>query len=362
MIGHDRLTRREALAAIAVPAAMLALPGRVARAQDAAPQPDPVAPPATTPPATTSTTPPSTQAPLDVDRSSYPAFVADESISGTVRCVGSSSVGLVLNAMRPGFREEQPLISIEVVSSGSGTGPKALASGECDLAPMSRAMRPAEIAEIEKARKGTVDFIDLAIDAIAIGVHMRNPLRTITLRDLDRVLGRERRRGGAPALKWSDIGVRDGVLDDRTITLFGMGAGSGSNGLVQEIVLQGGPFRTVVNEEPVSSSVIQAVATDPESIGYCSVVFESARVRTLALEALDGSGFVAPTEEAIRSGRYPLARALRLYFVRESMERKPAVRKLLQFVVSQDGQEIVGLGGQKTVSPATARTCFAKVQ
>jgi phosphate transport system substrate-binding protein len=350
MNGNDGLSRRAALVAIAAPAAMIALSGRVARAQEAAPP--------TTPPAT----PPTTPDPLDVDRTPYPAFVADESITGTVRCVGSSSVGLVLNAMRPGFREDQPSITIEVVSSGSGTAPKALASGEADIAPMSRAMRPSEIAEIEKARKGTVDFVDLAIDAIAIGVHTRNPLRTITLKDLDRVFGRERRRGGAPALKWSDIGVRDGVLDDRTITLFGMGSGSGSNGLVQEVVLQGGPFRTVVNSEPVSSSVIQAIATDPESMGYCSVVFESARVRQLSVEALDGSGFVAPTEEAIRSGRYPLARALRLYFVRESLERKPAIRKLLQFAVSQDGQEIVGLGGQKTLSPAAARACFAKVQ
>ena len=344
----DSITRRRALAAIAVPAAMLALPLRGARAQDAAAPavpPDPAAVPR-----------------VDVDGTPYPAFVADASIEGTVRCVGSSSVGLVLNAMRTGFRGDQPSISIEVVSSGSGTGPKALASGEADIAPMSRAMKPSEIEEVERARKGKVDFVDLAVDAIAIGVHVRNPLTRISLRDLDRVFGRERRRGGAPALKWSDIGVRDGVLDDRTITLFGMGAGSGSNGIVQEVVLQGGPFRTAVNEEPVSSSVVQAIATDPESIGYCSVVFDSVRVRQLAIEALDGSGFIAPTEEAIRSGRYPLARPLRLYFVRESLAARPAVRKLLQFVVSQDGQEIVGRGGQKTLSPAAAREGFAKVQ
>lgn len=43
----------------------------------------------------------------DVDASPYPRFVEDETIKGTVKCVGSSSVGLILNAVRPGFREAQ---------------------------------------------------------------------------------------------------------------------------------------------------------------------------------------------------------------------------------------------------------------
>ena len=158
------------------------------------------------------------------------------------------------------------------------------------------------------------------------------------------------------------MGVRDPLIADRTITLFGMGAGTGSSGIVQETVLQGGAFRTSVNEEPVSSSVMQAIATDPTAIGYCSVLFDSVRVRKLEIESVDGGGFIAPTDEAIRSGRYPLSRALRLYFVRESLPKSPAARKLLQFLVSQDGQEIVEDLGQKTLAPKDAHAMFAKVK
>jgi phosphate transport system substrate-binding protein len=162
-------------------------------------------------------------------------------------------------------------------------------------------------------------------------------------------------------VKWSEIGVAGSPISERTMTLFGMGPSSGSYGLVQDVVLQGGPFRTSVNEELVSSSVVQAVATDPQAIGYCSVIFDSARVRKLEIDALDGSGFVGPTDEAVRSGRYPLSRALRLYFVREELAKSPAARKFLQFVVSQDGQEIIDDLGQKMLAPKDARTMSAKV-
>ncbi|MEY5061472.1 MAG: hypothetical protein RIS45_1393 [Planctomycetota bacterium] len=330
--------RRDAMHLLATPLLFGAL-SRIAFAQDAPPLPR-----------------------ADVDATPYPSFIEDPALSGTVRCVGSSSVGLLLNAIRPGFRESQERIEIEVVSSGSANGPRALAAGECALAPMSRPMSRPEIEQIEKARKGTIDWIDIAIDAIAVCVNVKNPLTRISLKNLDRVFGRERKRGGAPAVKWADVGVGGSPLAERTITLFGMGASSGSHGLVQDVILQGGAFRTSVNEELVSSSVVQAIATDPQAIGYCSVIFESSRVRRLEIEALDGSGFAAPTDEGIRSGRYPLARALRLYYVREDLAKSPFVRKFLQFIVSQDGQEIIEDLGQKPLASKDARAMFDKVQ
>lgn len=330
--------RRDAMQMLAIPLAvpfMLGALSRIASAQDAPP--------------------------VDVDATPYPSFSEDRALRGTIRCVGSSAVGILLNAVRPGFRESQPDIDIEVISSGSGSGPKSLAAGESLLATMSRPMTAAELELVAKSRKGTVDWIDIAVDAIAVCVNVKNPLTRITLKDLDRAFGRERRRGGAPAVKWSEIGVAGASVSDRTITLFGMGPGSGSHGLVQDVVLQGGPFRTSVNEEPVSSSVVQAVATDPQALGYCSVIFDSTRVRKLEIEALDGSGFVGPTDDAVRSGRYPLSRALRIYFVREELAKSPAARKLLQFIVSQDGQEIIDDLGQKMLAPKDARAMSAKV-
>lgn len=300
---------------------------------------------------------------IDPEASPYPTFIADPAARGALRCVGSSAVALLLNAIRSDFRESQPEIELEVVSSGSGSAPKALAAGESDLAPMSRAMRESEIAAIEKARAAPVRFIDIALDAIAISVNRLNPIERLTLKDLDRVFGRERRRGGGPAVIWGDVGVRAKDFSSRSIVLFGMGSGTGSNGIVQESILLGGAFRTSVNEEPVSSSVVQGVATEPGAIGYCSAYFTSgrarpARVRELEIESEPGGVFVAPTDEAIRSGRYPLARALRIYFVDDPKRPAAARRQLLRFLVSEDGQTLIGELGQRTLAPEAAHRFF----
>ena len=300
---------------------------------------------------------------VDIDSSPYPSFVPDPTIKGTVRCVGSSAVGLILNAMRSDFAQVEPDIELEVISSGSGEAPKILARGESDLAPMSRAMKPDEIAMVEKARGCKVEYVDVAIDAIAICVNRQNPITQLSMKDLDRTFGRERRLGGAPAADWGDLGIADERWADQKILLFGMGPKTGSHGIVQEMVLKGGAFRTSINEEPVASSVVQAIATNANAIGYCSAYFveRAPRARALLLEATDGSGFVAPSDEAIRSGRYPLSRTLRIYFVRDPNRPNPAAMQFLRFLVSDDGQWVIGELGQRKISPEQANAAFKRL-
>jgi len=302
----------------------------------------------------------------------YPVFPVQPGLAGTVTCEGSSAVGLVLNAMVGDFREAQPEISLEITSAGSGAAVRALAEARCDLAPMSRPMTAEERERVEKARGLPVRWIDLAVDAIAICVNVDNPVERIGMQDLDRIFGRERKRGGTQVSRWADIGV-GGDFGQLPIVAVGMGPDSGSSGLVRDIVLKGGSFRTTVLEEPVSSGVVQAIAADPAAIGYCSVFFAAgraarpdertrpSRIRMLSLEAADGSGFVAPDDEAIRSGRYPLARSLRIYFVDDPARPNAAARQLLRFLVSEDGQEILGQLGQKTLSPAQAQEMFRRI-
>lgn len=312
--------------------------------------------------------PPEPTAPPEVDASPYPTFMEDPGLAGTIRSVGSSSVGLVLNSVRPLFREEQPEVELKVVSSGSSDAPKALASGESDIAPMSRFMTADEIAAIEAQRGRRVLHVDIAIDAIAFIVNRVNPTTRVSLRDLDRMYGRDRKRGGTPITRWGEAGVLDaeGRPSARPVVLHGMSPKTGSNGIVRETVLQGGSFRTSVNEEPVSSSIVQAIATDPWAIGYCSAyftseVFKVERIRVLEVESLDGREYLKPTDESVRSDRYPLSRRLRIYFVDDLATRNPAAAQLLRFLLSDDGQEFVRDLGQRALSPAQAHAEFAKL-
>jgi len=108
--------------------------------------------------------------------------------------------------------------------------------------------------------------------------------------------------------------------------------------------------------------VVQAIATDEAAIGYYSEAFDSVRVRELAVEAVDGSGYHLPEERHIRAGRYPLSRAMRIYFVREAVAASPAARKVLEFALSEDGQEIVRRLHMIQVGADAAQAAFARVR
>jgi len=347
------MSRRDAIALLGVP---LVLAGCVMKTipNPAAPPPDPAPEP-------------------HADAiGAYPIFQPQPGLTGTVVCEGSSAVGLILNAMLADLREAQPGITLEIVSAGSGAAARALAEGRCDLAPMSRPMTAEERERVEKSRGIPVRSIDIALDAIAICVNVDNPLERIGMQDLDRILGRERKHGGPPVTRWADVGVA-GPIGELPIVAVGMGPDSGSNGLVRDVVLKGGSFRTAVIEEPVASAVMQSIAADRAAIGYCSVFFAAgratrpdvpirpSRTRVLALEAADGSGFVLPDDESIRSGRYPLARSMRIYFAFDPARPNAAARQLMRFLVSEDGQEILGHLGQKTLSPAQAHEMFRRI-
>lgn len=347
------MSRRDAIALLGVP---LVLAGCVVKT---------IPTPASPPPA------PAPEAHADPN-GAYPVFQPQPGLTGTVVCEGSSAVGLILNAMLADLREAQPGITLEIVSAGSGAAVRALAEGRCDLAPMSRPMTAEERDKVEKARGLPVRSIDIALDAIAICVNVDNPLERIGMQDLDRILGRERKQGGPPVNRWADVGVA-GPFGELPIVAVGMGPDSGSHGLVRDVILKGGSFRAAVIEEPVASAVIQSIAADRAAIGYCSVFFAAgratrpdvpvrpSRTRMLALEAADGSGFVFPDDESIRSGRYPLARSMRIYFVDDPARPNAAARQLLRFLVSEDGQEILGQLGQKTLSPAQAQEMFRRI-
>jgi phosphate transport system substrate-binding protein len=80
---------------------------------------------------------------------------------------------------------------------------------------------------------------------------------------------------------------------------------------------------------------------EPGAIGYASVYFRTARTRMLPLRGARGEA-VAPTEEAIASGDYPLARPLFFYF---NPGAPQTTRDFLSFVQSEEGRHVVKSSG-----------------
>src|SRR5262245_58196234 len=79
-----------------------------------------------------------------------PEYKPTVGVSGSIKSVGSDTMGNLMTLWGEGFRKSYPGVKIEVESKGSNTAPPALIEGTATFGPMSRPMKPSEIDDFEK--------------------------------------------------------------------------------------------------------------------------------------------------------------------------------------------------------------------
>ena len=268
---------------------------------------------------------------------------------------GSETMEDLMTAWAAAFAKEQPGIELQVEARGSATGYVALVEGRSQLAPMSRAMTRQELDLFEERRGHRPVPIRVAYDAVAVCVHRENPLRGLTLAQLDGIFSADQECGGGPIREWGTLIY--GPLARRPIRPVGREQFSGTHDYFRDRVLCGGHFRGDVREERDSESVIRAVASDPTAIGYAGADYGASGVHTVALALNDEGPYVLPILEVadqdhhktyanVVSGRYPLSRPFYIYIDKQPGERLPDhVDAFMQMVLSPGGQEIVARVG-----------------
>ena len=172
------------------------------------------------------------------------------------------------------------------------TAPPALTEGTASIGPMSRKMKDAELQAFEQRFGYPPTAVPVAIDALAIFVNKDNPLRQLTLEQVDAIFSSTRLCGGPRELKtWGDLGLT-GDWAKRPIQRFGRNSVSGTYGYFKEAALCRGDFRANVNEQPGSASVVQAISQSLGGIGYSGIGYQTASVHTLALARQGTTDFV----------------------------------------------------------------------
>ena len=277
-----------------------------------------------------------------------------DGISGNLSSTGSDTLANLMTLWTEAFRREYPSVNIQVQAAGSSTAPPALTEGTADFGPMSRAMKDKEIESFEARHGYKPTAIRVAIDALAVYVHKDNPLNELSVAQVDAVFSVNRRCGGAADLTvWGDLQL-PGSWANRSIQLYGRNSVSGTYGYFKQAALCSGDFKNSVNEQPGSASVVQAVASSLNGIGYSGIGYITAGVKTLAV-SVDGGGPVMANATTARDGSYPLARFLYVYVnKRPGTPLPPLQREFLRLVLSRAGQEIVGKDGYIPISAYTA--------
>ncbi|RMG41604.1 MAG: phosphate ABC transporter substrate-binding protein [Candidatus Dadabacteria bacterium] len=283
-------------------------------------------------------------------------------VSGNINSIGSDTLNNLMTLWAEKFNKLYPQVKIQIEGKGSSTAPPALISGTAQLGPMSREMKGTEIDQFEKRFGYKPTAIKVAVDALAVFVNKDNPIKGLTLKQVDAIFSKTRRLGATrPVRTWGDLGLK-GEWANKPISIYGRNSASGTYGYFKKVALGNGDYRDEVKEQPGSASVVQSVAVDKYSIGYSGIGYKTSGVRAVPLAAEEGDDFVEPTAENAYSGDYPLARFLYIYVNKKPNGRlSPLTREFLKLVLSAEGQQIVVKDGYFPISAELAREELKKV-
>lgn len=271
-----------------------------------------------------------------------PTYTAASGVSGNFSSVGSDTLNNLMTLWAEDFKRFYPNVNIQIQGAGSSTAPPALTEGTANFGPMSRAMKDQEIQAFEQKYGYKPTAVGVAIDALAVFVNKDNPVKSLSLPQVDAIFSATRTCGAErDAARWGDLGL-SGDWVSRPIQLYGRNSVSGTYGYFKEVALCKGDFKANVNEQPGSASVVQSVSTGLNAIGYSGLGYRTSGVRALPLAKKDGDPAYEPTEENAVSGKYPLARVLYVYANKAPNRPLPPMeREFFKLVLSRQGQETV---------------------
>ena len=270
-----------------------------------------------------------------------PTYEKTSGVSGNLSSVGSDSLANLMTLWAEEFKKNYPNVNIQIQAAGSSTAPPALTEGTANMGPMSRPMKDSEIQAFEEKYGYKPTAVPVAIDALAVFVHKDNPIKSLTMQQVDAIFSSTRLCGEDKDLKtWGDVGLT-GEWASKPIQLFGRNSVSGTYGYFKEEALCKGDFKSNVNEQPGSASVVQSISSTLNAIGYSGIGYKTSSVKTVPLSKKGGEAFDANEANAL-AGKFPLARFFYVYVNKApNKPLSPLDAEFLKLVLSKQGQEVV---------------------
>jgi len=270
-----------------------------------------------------------------------PGYSKTSGVSGKLTSVGSDTLANLMTLWSEEFKRQYPGVSVQIQAAGSSTAPPALTEGASNFGPMSRKMKSSEEKAFEDKYGYKATGIPVAIDAIAVFVHKDNPVKGLTLEEVDGIFSSTRKCGGAEVTKWGQVGV-GGSLGKMEIQIFGRNSVSGTYGYFKKNALCKGDYRSNVNEQPGSSAVVQSITSTINAIGYSGIGYRTAGVRTVPIAAKGSKKHYDATAENALTGDYPISRYLYVYINKAPNKALPPLEaEFVKMVLSKEGQEVV---------------------
>ncbi len=270
-----------------------------------------------------------------------PDYQKASGIAGNLSSVGSDTLANLMTLWAEEFNREYPNVNIQIQAAGSSTAPPALTEGTSNLGPMSREMKDDELEAFEDKYGYKPVAVPVAIDALAVMVNKDNPIKGLTVPQVDAIFSSTRKCGHETDIQtWGEAGVS--AWGSKSIQLYGRNSVSGTYGYFKENALCKGDFKSNVNEQPGSASVVQSVTSSKNGIGYSGMGYSTSGIRMVPLAKKAGQPFVEATPENAIKGAYPLTRYLYIYVNKKpNQPLAPLENEFMKMVLSKTGQQVV---------------------
>ncbi|MCD7924160.1 phosphate ABC transporter substrate-binding protein PstS family protein [Bacteroidaceae bacterium] len=227
------------------------------------------------------------------------------------------------------FMKTYPHQRVTVTGGGTGVGISALMNNTTDIAMASRPIKFSEKMKL-KAAKQEVEEVIIAYDALAVIINPSNPVDKLTRQQLENIF-----RG--KITNWKQVGG-----PDRKIIVYSRETSSGTYEFFKESTLKNKNYMSSSLSMPATGAIIQSVSQTKGAIGYVGLAYLCDRVKPVAISYDEGKHYVLPNMENGRKKLYPVVRPLYFYY---NTENKEKVTPFIEYVLSEQGQNIIKEGG-----------------
>jgi len=247
----------------------------------------------------------------------------------SIKVSGSTTVLPVAQKAAEAYMATHPSADIQIAGGGSGVGIQQIGEKTVDIGMSSRDLKSTENTKYPDLVKHTV-----AKDGIAIVVHPKNEIRGIQAPTAAEIYT------GKITL-WTQVPGAFVPGTSNQIVVIGRDSASGTREFFDTHpngILKGTPPTKSMLEKNSNGAVAQTIAQTPGAIGYVSIGFVTGDVKAIPVWYNDSSTAVAPTQENVLSGAYPINREL---FMFTNGQPSGLAADFIGFIRSPQGQKIV---------------------
>lgn len=256
-----------------------------------------------------------------------------------IKIKGSDTeVNLAVNLAEK-FYLHNNMFSLAISGGGSGLGIASLLNGQADIANSSRPLTDEEI-DLFKQKGIDINTVTFAEDATAFVVHENNPLDSLDVSSLAKILSGEHKN-------WKQASA-----GDNPITIYGRQSNSGTHSFVRKKL--GIRFSRNAKEMNGNAQILEAIKQDVTGIGYVGAGYlingysSKSNVKILKISGAPGDKAISPLDAgAIQSQLYFFQRPLYQFIPATSWQK---VQPFLQYEMSAEGKMIIEKEGYYNIN------------